>query len=120
MAMNTIPVSDIKYTQARDINWGVDFDALEDKQKIVYLKKFSASMNQAAELIQNERNLLAADNEVMKGMLAAAETANGNQKKMLIKVITTNNLSAQEAGNEITLLKRQLAKLTEVCHGDND
>lgn len=120
MAMNTIPVSDIKYVLAREINWGADFDALEDKQKIVYLKKFSASMNQAAELIQGERNALANDIEVMKKMMQAAETATNNHKSMLTKVITDNNLAAQAAGNEITLLKRELAKMAEVCHGDND
>lgn len=120
MAMNTIPVSAIKYVPAREINWGADFEALEDKQKIVYLKKFSASMNQAAELIQLERNDLSNDIVVMKRMMQAAETATGTHKAMLTKVITDNNLAAQAAGAEIAKLKSQLAKLTEVCHGDND
>jgi len=114
-----INASDIPYKLAREINWGEDFNALEDRQQIVYLKKFSASMNQAADLIQIERNILANDIVIMKQMLKAADTATATHKAMLTKVILDNNDKQQATGEEIAKLKRQLAKLCEVCNGDN-
>jgi hypothetical protein len=112
-----ISVKDIKlpfkHCDAPAINWGGDFNELEDLQKIVYLKKFGSSMNHATMLIQAERNILANENEVMRRMLDSSQTAITNQKAMLIKTITDNNATQQMLGEEITKLRTQLRILSE-------
>ena len=111
-----IDVADIEYKAAREINWGADFEDLEERSKIVYLKKFSASMNQAADLMQKERNSLLNDIEVMKKMLESGEQATMNQKMTMIKVITDNNLAMQKLGDEMMELKAELRGYKD---GDN-
>lgn len=108
-----------KHGEAPAISWGADFDALTDTQKIIYLKKFSASMNHATMLIQTERNELLACVETLKAMLKSAEDAVGIQKTTLVNSITESNIREQKLGQEIALLKNQLNKLAEVCDGDN-
>lgn len=97
-----------KHCEAPQINWGADFDALDDKQKVLYMKKFSSSMNHAANLIQIERNILAHDIKTMRSMFTSAEDAVANQKKIMVTSILTNNAAAQQSNNEIIELKRQL------------
>lgn len=112
-----IEVADIQYKAARDINWGQDFEDFEDASKIVYLKKFSASMNQAADLLQTERNNLLNDIEVMRKMLESAEMATQAQRMVMIKSITDHNLAMQKIGDEMVELK---AELREYKDGDHD
>lgn len=113
---NMIDVSDIKYTPAREINWGADFEELGDQHKIIYLKKFSASMNQAADLLQVERNNLLNDISVMREMLDSAEQATQAQRLVTIKSITDNNLTMQTLGDEMVKVKAELRRYKD---GDN-
>jgi hypothetical protein len=111
-----IEVADIKYVAAREINWGADFEDLEERSKIIYLKKFSASMNQAADLIQKERDGLLNDIDVMRKMLESAEQATQAQRMVMITSITNHNLAMQKIGDEMVELK---AELRGYKNGDN-
>ena len=95
-----------KHNAAPQINFGKDFEDLQDKQKVVYLKKFSSSMNHAADLIQTERNeavqkLILQDQQLRNADLNLAQI-----KASLVKNITDSNAEKQNLLAEIAELKR--------------
>ena len=95
-----------KHGEAPQIKFGADFEALEDRQKIMYLKKFSSSMNHAADLIQKERNDL-----VQKLITSERQVHNANLnveqiQKTMTGFITDSNLEKQELLAELTELRK--------------
>ncbi len=121
--MQQIDVKEINlpfsHGEAPEILWGADFEELSDQFKVIYLKKFSSSMNYAAELIQNERNELLLLLDIMKQQVEGLQTASDTQKQSLVKIATDSNTAMQEAGKEIMGLKATLRKISEVSNGSN-
>jgi hypothetical protein len=68
-------------------------------------------MNHAADLIQNERNALLRDIEVMKKMMEAANTAVGNQKDTMVAALLSHNAEMQAVANEVAELKARIKEL---------
>jgi hypothetical protein len=84
-----------KVPKFKMINYGEDFEKWDDRRKISYLKKLASSMNHAADVMQNERNAIAAEMVVVKEQSANTETNIGIQKAIVLKVITEGNIQNQ-------------------------
>lgn len=100
------------------IKWGERYRRSSDKDKIQYLEKLAATMNQAAFLIQGERNELGRlcelkEEQIIK--LKNAMDANNNMLQTEIMKINQERQSFSEAAiaknNEIRELKKQLEEL---------
>ncbi len=100
---------DFSHGEAPQIQFGDDFDELADNQKILYLKKFSSSMNYAAYLIQQERNKLLTQLQVMQEQVKNADTNVAQVKESLVKVVTESNAEKQQFLSEISNLQREIS-----------
>ncbi len=99
------------------ISWGKKYQMKTDAEKISYLEKLASSMNNAAFLIQNERNdllelLSTKDRQVT--IMAANLDANNN---MIQQQVTKMNAEKQEYFKTIAALN---TKVREYENGDNN
>lgn len=107
--MNIIKLDQLHLPEAPNavpqIDWGADFDAFDDKQKIIYLKKLASALNHSCDLIQKERNELLAKMDVLKKMAEHADTNVSQQKLALIQGLTNANAEKQELYRRIQELE---------------
>jgi hypothetical protein len=86
----------IEGPRARMITFGEQFEKWTDKHKIEYLKKFSSSMNHAADIMQQERNKILVEKA---GLVEQVSNLEGNltiQKTIVLKAITDNNTAKDD------------------------
>lgn len=86
------------------IDFGQDFEDFDDKRKIIYLKKLCSAMNHATDLIQQERNELLQQNEVLTRQAENAENRAQIHKDSLMKGLTESNAEKQELYKTIAQL----------------
>ena len=95
---------EIKNRRIQMIKFGEDFEKWDDKHKINYLKKLASSMNEAADLMQRERNQMAVKLQIAKDQLANIEKNLEIQKAIVFKSITDTNQAKEEYINRIQML----------------
>lgn len=93
------------------IKWGKKYNQWPDKDKIRYLEKLASAMNEAARLLQDERDELLPliklkEAQVVK--ITAAIEANNN---MLITEVTRMNEDRQKWNQEAVRLNQEIKKL---------
>lgn len=84
----------------RSINWGERWDEKPIQDQLSYAMELASAMNQAADIMQIERNDLVKQMKVVNGMLESAQQALGQQQQTLQKVITDSN-ARQESDSQI-------------------
>jgi hypothetical protein len=75
----------------RQINFGKDFEDWDDQKKIRYLKSLASSMNQAAEFMQDERNKVLRNRDMILKQLQSCENSLMIQKNIVAKSIKDFN-----------------------------
>ena len=95
---------EIKNRRIQMIKFGDEFEKWNDKHKINYLKKLASSMNEAADLMQRERNQMAVKLQVAKDQLKNVEKNLEIQKAIVFKSITDTNQAKEEYINRIQML----------------
>lgn len=101
------------------IKWGEKYRRSSDKDKIQYLEKLAATMNQAAFLIQGERNELAKLCELKEEQIVKLKNAmDANTNMLQIEITKINeerqsfNKAAAEKNTKIRELEKQLEDLS--------
>lgn len=100
---------EIKNRRIQMIKFGEEFEKWDDKHKIEYLKKLASSMNEAADLMQRERNQLAVKLNVASEQLANMERNLEIQKSIVFKSITDTNAAKEEYITQIQQLQSRVA-----------
>jgi putative cell wall-binding protein len=90
------------------IRFGTEFEAWEDKRKIEYLKKLASSMNEAARVMQDERNELALTVSSLQQQLLNLEKNLTQVKNIMIKNITDSNESKEQNLGQIMQLQSRV------------
>jgi hypothetical protein len=85
-----------------------DFEKKSDTEKIKYLKDLASTMNNAADIMQKERNVLAEEVKKNAQLLENAEKALMIQKSIVSNHLISGNLQIQELSNQIADLQMQL------------
>jgi DNA repair exonuclease SbcCD ATPase subunit len=100
------------------ISWGKDYKLWDVTKKLEYAEALASSMNEACELIQNERNEYSKKNESLLAMLEQAEkemhtikntnriviTASNEEKQGLIKTIRELESKLIDAENQLEIM----------------
>ena len=90
------------------IIYGEDFEERTDSEKISYLKGLASTMNHAADLMQKERNVLAAGIERHKLLTENAEKSLTIQKAVMTNQLISGNEQIQQLSLQIQDLQKQL------------
>ena len=99
------------------ISWGELYKANSRLDKIIYLEKLCSSMNQAAHLIQGERDqLLKLCGNKEKQLVQMSKSVEANNQ-MLQTELTKVNVDKQYYNKRIATLN---AKIRELENGDNN
>ena len=98
----------IEAPRARMINFGEEFQKWGDKRQMEYLKKLASSMNHAADIMQQERNRLLEEQQVLKEQLTNTESNLAIQKDIVLRTITSNNTAKDEYIHLIQKLEGQV------------
>jgi septation ring formation regulator EzrA len=106
---------------APQIRWGEDFEAFDDKRKIIYLKKVASALNHATDLIQKERNELIDKCKQMAEQLENADKNVGIRKDIYVNAITSFNAEKQTLAQTIQKLERDIKNRDEIlkAYGHN-
>lgn len=99
---------EIKNRRIQMIKFGEEFEKWDDKHKIEYLKKLASSMNEAADLMQRERNQLAIKLQTAKDQLKNMESNLDIQKSIVFKSITDTNQAKEDYISQIQLLQARV------------
>lgn len=99
---------DIVKKNAPKISWGMQYQAMEDQDKVKYLEKLSATMNYAAHLIQTERNKLLELMERKEAQIVNMSKALKDNNEMILQQLTKFNEQKQEYHKVIAELNKQL------------
>lgn len=86
----------------------------DDARRIVYLEKLAATMNHAAKLIQDERNVLLELIEKKANQLIAASEAVNRNNAMLQQQITEMNEKQQQFNTRVAELNTKIRELEAV------
>ena len=90
------------------IKFGDEFEQWDDSRKIRYLKELASSMNEAARLMQNERNSLAAELAEAKALVVNAEKALHIQKAVTMSQLGSGNEQVQILSKQIMDLQTRV------------
>ena len=93
---------------APKISWGMQYQGMEDQDKVKYLEKLSATMNYAAHLIQTERNKLLELMERKEAQIVNMSKALKDNNEMILQQLTKFNEQKQEYHKVIAELNKQL------------
>jgi hypothetical protein len=99
-----------KVPKFKMINYGEDFEKWGDARKISYLKKLASSMNNAADLMQQERNAIAVQMDTVNEQMSNVESNLAIQKNIVLKVITESNEANQNHITRIQELENMVRK----------
>lgn len=105
---------------APKIKWGDDFLAWSDREKVAWLKKFSSSMNHAADLLQKERNKLVETCAVQDEKLKQHAKEYLHRGQMLHKQVIIMNSEKQELNKMIVELQQRVKTQDKVIHRLNE
>lgn len=103
----------------KQIKWDDKFEERSDSDKIAYLKKLSSSLNNALDLMQQERNELRDKVTVHKAMLDNAQQAIDQQRNINVLSITGDNERKEADANTIMELRDKL-KTMGALDGSHD
>jgi len=96
------------------IKFGEEFESRKDSEKISYLKDLASSMNNAADIMQKERNALAVEIKKKTALLENAEKALMIQKTIVSNQLNSGNLQIQDLSNQILNLQTQLKAANQI------
>ena len=98
-------IKEIKNRHVQTIRFGEEFETWDTIHKIAYLKKLASSMNQAADMMQTERNAMAVELQAAQNQLENMEENLRIQKAIVFKSITDTNQAKEDYINRIQLLE---------------
>lgn len=110
----------IEAPRARMIKFGEEFEAWDDKHKIEFLKKLASSMNHAADIMQQERNKLLVELEIVNKQRENAEKNLSIQKNIVFKAITDNNKAKDEYIATIQKLEEKIRFQNDIINTLNN
>lgn len=90
------------------IAWGEDYLKWDTEKKLEFSEALSSALNEALELMQNERNNLIVENKLLLTQLSEAEIAVINQRNNNINSITKANKTQQDLILQIRKLEKQV------------
>jgi len=90
------------------IAWGLIYQSWSDEKKIDFLEKFGASMNHAADLLQNERNALLRTCDNQEKQIIAMAKAEALNRDLLQRQITEHNTQMQELNKTVVSLHQKV------------
>ena len=93
------------------IKWGELYKSWKPERKIEYLEKFAASMNNAADLLQHERNELNVLCEKKEKQIEAMKVAIDQNNAMIQSEITKMNAERQEYNKAIAERNQRIREL---------
>lgn len=96
---------DVTIPKVKMIQFGDEFEEWTNPKKIVYLKRLASTMNQAADILQQERNKLLVEVESLKKQLENAESNVTQHKTIMINAVTQYNDERQNLSREIQELQ---------------
>lgn len=99
------------------IDFGADYKAWPARRKIDYLEKLASSMNQAADLMQKERDRAFAAAANFEKQIEAASKLHDVQNATMVKQLNASNAQKQEFLQQIESLKAALKK-AKLASGD--
>lgn len=99
--------------RAPKINWGEDFEAMPNLEKVVYLKKFANSFNNALDRMQQERNDWAHKANNFENQLRAAKDEIAKQKGLSQFFIQEQNKVKEIYQAKINALEAKIRELQE-------
>jgi len=105
--------------KVRPLIFDPEFDKRPLPAQIDYLKKLAASQNHALDLMQQERNVLAVENKILKEQVGNAEQAFHIQKDIVNNLITQNNAEKQMINDRINELETRIKAQDAVIEGFN-
>lgn len=93
------------------IKWGVDFESWGEDRQIEYLKKLAATMNNAADLIQTERNGLLSKCATQEAQIIGLQRQNQEMQKNMHDVIIQTNEERQMFNQKVAELNASIKDL---------
>ena len=106
-------IIDEKYVEHKPpkIKWGHTYKAWTKEEKIKYLEEFACSMNQAAFLVQCERDQLNAFLQVKENQLRKMSKAMAQNSEMLQSEVTKMNEQRQGFNATVKKLDAEIKEL---------
>lgn len=98
----------------KTIAWGQDYMDWTLEKRLEYAEALAGTMNQTAELMQDERNRMVGEVELMQKKVENAEKFADISKTSLIKNITESNAKQQELAAIIEELKKEVKEKDQV------
>lgn len=99
---------DVTIPKLKMIRFGEEFDQWTKPKQIEYLKRLASSMNQAADILQNERNELLTQVASLKSQIENADTNVAQNKTIMINAVTQYNQERQELVQQIQELQTRV------------
>jgi hypothetical protein len=99
------------------IKWGAKYLEWDDKRKIQYLEKLASSMNQAAFIVQGERNQLNEICELKEEQLNKMTEAVRANNMMLQQEVTKMNEQRQSYNKHVSGLNAKIREMEK--HGSD-
>jgi hypothetical protein len=112
----------IRGQKAPPLHFGEQFFKWDSAKKISYLSELAASQNQALDMMQQERNMLAEQVKVLNQQLENLDSALAQQKQIMRDALTKQNEDDQQASVRIQQLERQLSiyrKIVQLVNTDH-
>lgn len=78
------------------IQWGEEFEGWDEKKQLAFAKKLADAMNEAARIMQDERDALAKEMQKVIALNASADQAVANHKSITVQQLTESNAEKQQ------------------------
>lgn len=95
------------------IKWGLEFQAWSLEKQNIYLKKLSASMNHAADLVQTERNALLLKVDTQDAIIVSLQTQAKQAQDSMQNVLIQTNDERQSFNKKVVELQDKLRLLEQ-------
>lgn len=105
------------------INWGADsensgWSKWDIEKRLSYAMELASAMNQAADIMQKERNILLDEKATLEGQLKSAEESTLISKTIMTTNIMESNRKHQEFAEDIKELHNEIAVLKAFNNAD--
>jgi predicted RNA-binding protein with PUA domain len=95
--------------QVKMIAWGKDYKTWNTERKLEFAEALASAMNEAAEIMQNERNILAEEVLKLNKLLEKAQEATDIMRNTNVTAITKFNAEKQDMAARIRELETMLS-----------
>lgn len=99
---------DVTIPKLKMIKFGEEFEQWDKPKQIRYLKRLASSMNQAADILQTERNALLVQIDGLKSQLEYAQINVTQNKTIMLNALNQYNAERQELITQIQELQTRI------------